>query len=120
MGDENNGPAHMAQIARLEQWKESHEDRCKERFEANARDLGDIKGALLALSVDLKGTVQRIHERNEETNDRINNVTQALSGDIQTVDQRVDKQKIWTLTGLLAGAGAIIAWLVELALKVLK
>lgn len=117
-------PESSADVASLRAWKEAHEDRCKERYDANARDLSEIKASLLAISVELKSSIQRIHEQREaqdrgihelakNTTDAINGLTSATATDISAVNARIDDQKIWNLTAVIAGAGAIIAWLAE-------
>jgi hypothetical protein len=104
-------------IASLRAWKEAHEDRCKERFDANARDLGEIKAAIQYMSADLKETVKRIHERNEITATAISDTRSMAATEIVKVNQRIDSHSIKTLLAILAGIGgfatAISEWILS-------
>lgn len=98
-------------VAALLQWKESHDDRCKERFEANSRDLADIKAGVHDLTVEMKHTVKNLHTLSESISARINAVATAAGEDIALVNRRIDDQKIWSLSGLVAALSSLVVWL---------
>lgn len=68
-------------LARLETWKDGHEDRCAERYKDIKDDTQDIKGALTSMSAELKAAVSRIHDR------------------VDGHDGKISGLKIWVLGG---------------------
>lgn len=84
-------------VARLEEWKQGHEERCTERYQDIKSDTGEIKQALATMNDNLASAVKRIHER-------IDTSETAARGETSAVDTKVNDQKVW----ILAGGGALL------------
>ncbi len=84
----------LERLARLEAWRDSHEDRCKERYEANASALERIEAAATALTSKIDGAFARVHER------------------IDGADERIGGHKVWILSSAIVLLLAILGYAV--------
>ncbi|MBL8644023.1 MAG: hypothetical protein JNK21_08810 [Rhodospirillaceae bacterium] len=90
-------------LAKLESWRDSHEDRCKERYGAISKELTEIKGLLSDGFKDAKSAAIRIHERIDGENDAINER-------LTSTNSKISGQKVWILTNVIALLLGIVAW----------
>lgn len=95
-----------SRIARLETWKDDHEDRCGERYQRISSDTGDIKAVLETMRQDLKSSVERIHNRIDQEATTSRDATHA-------VVKVVTAHKIWILTSAVAGLVSVVAYLID-------
>ena len=93
-------------IVRLETWKDSHESRCKERYDDIKSDTEDIKRIVASMAGDLKSSVERIHSRIDTEAD------QSRKAVGNAIDQ-VGAQKVWILTTALGVVGSALAFIAD-------
>lgn len=90
---------------------ESHEKTCTERYGRIAGDTAEIKSAIQTLSTDLKGAVQRIHERIDGEATAARNDNKAALDEAEDAHRRVAGLKIWVLSGAGTILLGIVGWL---------
>jgi Flp pilus assembly protein TadB len=87
-------------VAALKQWRDSHEDRCKERYSAILDSTKEIKAGIQEINANLKKTTVRLEEKLE-----------AAAKDRARIDGRIDAQRVTILSTMLGAAVALLAWM---------
>jgi hypothetical protein len=92
---------------------DAHEKTCTERYGRIAGDTAEIKAAILALSTDLKGAVQRIHERIDNEALVARNDNKTVLAEAENAHGGIAGLKVWVLSGAGAILLAIVGWFAD-------
>lgn len=89
---------------------DAHETICTERYGRIATDTMEIKAGLAALSSDLKGAIQRIHERIDHEAETARDTVAVVA---KESIHGVAGLKIWVLTSAGTILLAVIGWFAD-------
>lgn len=105
-------PEEHANLGALNQWRESHEELDRERFDSIKDNMADIKITLAAIQIDLKASTQRLHGRVDDEAKVAQGLHDLSGKSIGRVEGKIANLTISFLATLCAGLFGIVVFFV--------